>query len=107
MYNFLTTAPNGSFSTPYFGEPYNESSYDCGLTTWVYIYVPENLTVGSKIVVDIDYDIADDDDFYINFDGKQTKNSTLYSKIITVHFDKTKEKFTKIFNVAENSSDAM
>ena len=70
-YDFFTTAPNGSFSTPYLGEPYNTSMFDCGLTTMVVIFVPENLTVGSKIVVDLDYDVPDDDgDFYIRIQGR-------------------------------------
>ena len=70
-YDFFTTAPNGSFSTPYLGEPYNTSMFDCGLTTMVFIFVPENLTVGSKIVVDLEYDVPDDEgDFYIRIQGR-------------------------------------
>ena len=107
-YDFLTTAPNGSFLTPYFGEPYNESFRDCGLKTWVSIYVPENLTVGSKIVVDLDYDVADDDgDFYFNLQGKKTRNSSSHSQITAEDLDKTKKKWTKKFNVAKNCSEAM
>ena len=108
-YDFHTAAPNGSFSTPYFGEPYNVSMFDCGLITWVYIYVPENLTVGSKIVVDLDYEVDDDDgDFYIYLQGKQIMNSSSYLKIsAVVDLDKTKKKSTKKFEVAKNSSEAM
>ena len=107
-YDFHTAAPNGSFSTPYFGEPYNVSMFDCGLTTWVYIYVPENLTIGSKIVVDLDYeDNNDDGDFYIYLQGKQTRNSSSYLRITAVDLDKTKKKSTKKFDVAKNSSEAM
>ena len=106
-YHFYTTAPNGSFSTPYFGEPHNESFRDCGWVTRVHIYVPENLTVGSKIVVDLDYDVDYDNDFEIYLDGKKTRNSDVYSTITYIGLDKTEEKFKKIFNVAENSDDAM
>ena len=107
-YDFHTAAPNGSFSTPYFGEPYNVTMSDCGLTTWVYIYVPENLTIGSKIVVDLDYEVDDDEgDFYISLQGKQTKNSSSYLKIAAVDLDKTKKKSTKKFDVAKNASEAM
>ena len=107
IYDLFTTAPNGSFSTPYFGEPNNKSLGDCGLDTWVNIYVPENLTVGSKIIVNLDYDVNDDDDFYINLEGIQTKNSSVYSLIKKGKLDKTTKKTKKIFNVAENSSEAM
>ena len=41
VYNFSTTAPNGSFLTPYFGEPCNVSLFDCVMTTKVFIYVPK------------------------------------------------------------------
>ena len=107
-YDFHTAAPNGSFSTPYFGEPYNVTMSDCGLTTWVYIYVPENLTIGSKIVVDLDYEVDDDEgDFYISLQGKQTKNSSSFLKIAAVDLDKTKKKSTTKFDVAKNASEAM
>ena len=93
---------------PYFGEPYNVTTFDCGLTTWVYIYVPENLTIGSKIVVDLDYeDNNDDGDFYIYLQGKQTRNSSSYLRITAVDLDKTKKKSTKKFDVAKNASEAM
>ena len=107
QYDFFTTSPIGSFSTPYFGEPYNVSLIDCELVTWVHIYVPENLTVGSKIVVDLDYDVDYDNSFEIYLDGKKTRNSDVYSTITYIGLDKTEEKFKKIFNVAENSDDAM
>ena len=107
-YDFYTTAPNGSFSTPYFGEPYNVSLFDCGLTTMVVICVPENLTVGSKIVVDLHYDVDDDDgDFYFRLQGKKSINSSSYSIISSVDLDKTKKKSNMKFSVAKNSSEAM
>ena len=108
QYDFFTTSPIGSFSTPYFGEPYNVSLIDCELVTWVHIYVPENLTVGSKIIVDLDYDVNDDDDFDIYLAGKKTRNSTSYSRITKiVYLDKTKKKSSEKFSVAKNSSEAM
>ena len=84
------------------------SLFDCGLTTFVYIYVPENLTVGSKVIVDLDYEVADDEgDFYMNLEGKKARNSSSYSRISVVDLDKTKKKSRKKFNVAKNSSEAM
>ena len=75
----------------------------------VLIYLPVNLTVGSKIVVDLDYEVDDDDgDFYIRLQGKQSRNSSSYSVFISVKdLDKTKKTSRKKFIVAENASEAM
>ena len=70
--------------------------------------MPENLTVGSKIIVDLDYDVNENDDFDIYLAGKKTRNSTSYSRITKiVYLDKTKKKSSEKFSVAKNSSEAM
>ena len=112
-YDFLTIAPNGSFSTPYFGERFNVSLFDCSLRLDVYLYVPDYLTVGSKIVVDIDYDISDEEwkgsreYLYVWLESKQTRNSSSYS---TQHstwdvLAPSKKNYKIEFIVADNSTD--
>ena len=95
-YGFLTTATNGSFLTP-------NSIYDCRLDTKVVIYLPENLTVGSKFIVDLDYDVNEKDlfSFYIYIEDLNL------TRIASESLDTTEEKFKKKFNVARNSSEAM
>ena len=74
----------------------------------VVISIPGNLTLGSKIVVDLHYDVHDDDgDFYFRLQGKKSINSSFYSIISSVDLDKTKLKSKKKFDIAKNSSDAM
>ena len=110
-YYFMTTAPAGSFSTPDFGEPFNTNLFDCRLKTQVYIHVPDNLTVGSKMVFDIEYDISEDtrswDYFIIHEEVKKYIDSSAYSTKSYLRFDRNKKDFKKDFLVAENSTEAM
>ena len=71
-YNFHTTAPNGSLQTPYFGQHFNVSLFDCRTEFDVYLYVPDYLTVGGKIVVDIEYDITDKEYAYFEIQSTET-----------------------------------
>ena len=113
-YEFLTTAPDGSFPTPYFGERSNVTLYDCSLRVDVFLYVPDNLTVGSKIVVDIDYAISDEqwkgerEYIYIYLESKQARNSSSYStQYSTWDVLAPSKKRAKIeFSVADNATDA-
>ena len=115
-YGFETTAPNGSFQTPYFGERFNVSLFDYRLECDVCIYVPDNLTLGSKMVVDIDYDIIDEgwmgngwtDSLYIFLESKQTRNSSYYQMEYST-FERlvdSKKNAKKEFSVAEDSTEA-
>ena len=112
---FKTTAPNGSFQSPYFGERFNVSLFDYSLKCYVYLYVPDNLTVGSKIVVDIDYDITDElwkgtgEHVFISLQSKEKiRNSSYYrtlsstSKLLVA----IKKNAKRVFSVAEDSTEA-
>ena len=110
-YYFLTTTPAGSFSSPDFGEPFNTSLFDCRLKTEVYIHVPDNLTVGSKMVLDIEYDVSDDqrswDYFIIHEEAKKNRNISYFSTKSYVRFDRNKKDDKREFFVAENLTEAM
>ena len=115
IYDLQTTASNGSFQTPYFGERFNVSLFDYSLQCLVYLYVPDNLSVGSKIVVDIDYDITDElwkgsgEYLRIFLESKETRNSSYYRTISsTFNVLPASKKNAKVeFSVAENSMEAM
>ena len=58
-FNFETTALSGSFSTPYFGQPFDESKFEQQLESEIYIYVSQQISDGGYIVVDIEYDTGE------------------------------------------------
>ena len=112
-YDFQTTALNGSFKTPYFGETFNVSLFDYSLDCSVFLYVPDNLTVGSKIVVDIDYEISDEqwkgsrEYIYTYLQTKQTRNSSSYSYSWQDALAPSKKNAKIEISVAETSAEAM
>ena len=57
-YDINTAAVSGSFSTPYFGQPFDEKTFDGELQSEVYIYVPDNISESISLVIDIEYDIS-------------------------------------------------
>ena len=59
FYGFQTAALSGSFSTPYFGQPFDESKFEQEFQSEVYIYVSRQISDGGYIVVDIEYDIGE------------------------------------------------
>ena len=92
------------------------SLFDYDLWFSVYIYVPDNLTLGTKMVVDIDYDIIDEgwmgngwtDSIYIFLESKQTRNSSYYQMEYST-FERlvdSKKNAKKEFSVAEDSTEA-
>ena len=94
-YNFHTTAPNGSLQTPYFGQHFNVSLFDCRTEFDVYLYVPDYLTVGGKIVVDIDYDITDKEYAHFEIQSTETLDGNthwVYHERETLDFVKKKAK---------------
>ena len=56
-----TSALSGRFSTPYFGEIFNEEDFDLRLSFSISIYVPEEIRKNASVslVIDIDYDIEE------------------------------------------------
>ena len=114
-YDFLTTAPNGSFPTPYFGEGSNLSLMDWSLRLGGFLYVPDNLSEGTKMVVEIDYDLSDEewkgsrDYLYIFLQVKETINSSSYSTEYSTWdaLDPSKKRAKIEMTVADNSTDAL
>ena len=58
-FHLQTTSLQGSFSTAYFKEPFEDEKFERGLLSQVYIYKPTGIDTDSKIVIDIEYDIED------------------------------------------------
>ena len=59
-YKVNTTALEGSVSTPYFKQPFDEKSFRPIMKFTLYIYVPESLKSTNKsIVINIEYDLAE------------------------------------------------
>ena len=55
-YQIETTNLNGSVSTPYFGQHFDEKIFEPDMT-WVFsLYLPDNLPEGTILVVDFQYD---------------------------------------------------
>ena len=57
-YNLETTSLTGSVSTPYFRNVFDETKFELKIEWTFTILVPSNLTEGSNLVVDIQYDLA-------------------------------------------------
>ena len=55
-FDFYSSAPSGSFSTPYFRQPFDEDTFERQFESEAHISVPENLLEGSKVVIDVEYD---------------------------------------------------
>ena len=56
-YNHDTEALSGSISTPYFRQPFNNNTFELTLLMHAFIYVPDKIAKGSKIVLDFEYDM--------------------------------------------------
>ena len=54
-----TTSLNGSFSTAYFRQPFDDNKFQRALQSEVYLYKPTGISNDSKIVIDIDNDLGD------------------------------------------------
>ena len=91
-YIIETTRLTGSFSTLYFGEPFNELKFKRQYQSTIVIAVPMK-NRGSNIVIDINYDIGKISDY----EGimarlqEKTENATKYSNTDAYYYlDKTK-----------------
>ena len=63
-YHIETTDLTGSVSTPYFGQLLDEKIFELDIT-WVFIlYLPDNLTEGTNLVVDFQYD--SEEEFHVH-----------------------------------------
>ena len=63
-YHIETTDLTGSVSTPYFGQVFDEKIFELDMT-WVFtLYLPDNLTEGTNLVVDFHYD--SEEEFYVH-----------------------------------------
>ena len=54
-----TTSLNGSFSTAYFKQPFDDNKFQRALQSEVYLYKPIGISNDSKIVIDIENDLGD------------------------------------------------
>ena len=50
-------AESGSFSTPFFGQPFDEKIFHCDFDIKAIISMPKILEKSAKVVIEIDYDI--------------------------------------------------
>ena len=58
FYNLETASLTGSVSTPYFRNTFDENKFELKIDWRFTILVPSNLTEGSNLVIDIQYDLA-------------------------------------------------
>ena len=58
IYYLETASLTGSVSTPYFRKPFDENKFEMQLDWTFTILVPSNLTEGSNLVIDIQYDLS-------------------------------------------------
>ena len=59
QYNIATEASSGTFSTPYFRQIFDQTIFVPMFESKVFIYILPNLPKGSKIIIDIEYDIEE------------------------------------------------
>ena len=58
IYNLKTTSLTGSVSTPYFSNTFDKNKFERNIDWTFTILVPSNLTEGSNLVIDIQYDLS-------------------------------------------------
>ena len=58
-FHLKTTSLNGSFSTAYFKQPFDDNKFQRALQSEVYLYKPIGISNDSKIVIDIENDLGD------------------------------------------------
>merc|ERR1712218_658365 len=58
IYNLETASLTGSVATPYFRNTFDENKFELAIRWEFIILVPSNLTEGSNLVIDIQYDLA-------------------------------------------------
>ena len=57
-YNLQTASLTGSVSSPYFRNTFDENKFELRIEWKFFILVPSNLTEGSNLVIDIEYDLS-------------------------------------------------
>ena len=57
-YKLETASLNGSVSTPYFRKSFDENHFEFVFDWTFHLLVPSNLSEGSNLVIDIEYDLA-------------------------------------------------
>ena len=112
-YNLETTSLTGSVSTPYFRNTFDENKFELKIR-WIFtILVPSNLTEGSNLVIDIQYDLA------LSFSSLNERieiywRSMKYDKIIDYQYftsdtreelEKTKRTARRTYLASEYSDD--
>ena len=97
FYRISTSAPSGSFSTPFFGESFNEEDFLLELSVQVSIYVPTALRSNRSIslVIEIDYDIEENEMTRLSEDVKVYSSNTKFSEYeqLNANFTKYKKEF--------------
>ena len=58
IYNLETTKLSGSFSTPFFRQPFDENTFQKKIESDILIYIPE-LKERSKLVLDFEYEMEE------------------------------------------------
>ena len=86
-YEYDTQALSGSISTPYFRKPFDNNTFELTLIMQAFIYVPDKIPKGSKIVLDFEYDmeqISHNEYFWIKqFDQNKNGHLTAATQMTT------------------------
>ena len=112
-YKLETASLNGSVSTPYFRNTFDENKFWLKIDWWLILLVPSNLTEGSNLVIDIQYDLA------LSFSSLNERveiywRSMKYDKIIDYQYftsdtreelEKTKRTARRTYLASEYSDD--
>ena len=56
QFDLYSSAASGSFSTPFFRQPFDKDTFERQFKSEAHISVPESLVEGSKVVVEVEYD---------------------------------------------------
>ena len=110
-----TASLTGSVSTPYFSKSFDESKFELMIDWTFNLLVPSNLTEGSNLVVDFEYDL----DHSVSLDGyndrvniwwksqkyNNTSGNYYFSPDDHEILDKTKRSARRTFLASENSAD--
>ena len=93
-YQLETTSVSGSVSTPSFKQPFDEELFEDYFYWYFYINVPADLSVGTKLVVDIEYDLETSFDY-------ETEYVIIYWNNDNESLDKIRRHFRKEYLIAE------
>ena len=103
-YKLETASLTGSVSTPYFRKTFDENKFEKNIDWNFDILVPSNLTEGSNLVVDIEYDLALSSSSLVKLKWQSLLYFS-YTEDTSVYLEKTKKSARMTYLASEYSAE--